>query len=107
MTPVSEKHEEIKYAVEKLFATKPDWMKFYREVMGLHGLVRRAFPTFEEMAEFEQTETYRQIHRMVTELRKQSPPKDLKPRRRRSSPYEFPRACTRPCGSRPTSTTPA
>ena len=37
MTPVSHKHEEIKHAVEKLFATKPDWMKFYREVMGLQG----------------------------------------------------------------------
>ena len=37
MTPVSDKHEEIKHAVEKLFATKPDWMKFYREVMGLMG----------------------------------------------------------------------
>ena len=52
-------------------------MRFYREVMGLHGLVRRAFPTMEAMAEFEQTETYRQIHRMVTELRKQAPPKDM------------------------------
>ena len=77
MTPVSEKHEEIKCAVENLFATNPDWVKFYREVMGLHGLVRRAFPTLEEMAEFEQTETYRQIHRMVAELRKKAPPEDL------------------------------
>ena len=52
-------------------------MTFYREVMGLDGLIRRAFPSLEAMAEFEQTETYRQIHRMVAELRKQPPPKDL------------------------------
>ena len=45
MTSTSHKHEEIKHAVEKLFATKPDWMKFYREVMGLQGLIRRAFPS--------------------------------------------------------------
>lgn len=77
MTPVSEKHEQIKCAVENLFATDPDWVKFYREVMGLRGLVRRAFPTLEEMTEFEQTETYRQIHRMVTDLRKKAPPEDL------------------------------
>lgn len=77
MTRVNENHEEIKDAVEKLFALKPDWMRFYREIMGLHGLVRRAFPTTEAMAEFEQTETYRQIHRMLTELRKQPLPEDL------------------------------
>jgi len=76
MTSLSQKHTEIKHAVEKLFAAKPDWMKFYREVMGLHGMIRRAFPSFEEMAEFEQTETYREIHRMLTELRKQPPPKE-------------------------------
>ena len=69
------KLEEIKHAAEKLFATKPDWMTFYREILGLQGLVRRAFPSLEKMAEFEQTGTYRQIHRMVTELRKITPPK--------------------------------
>ncbi len=74
MTLVSEKHEEIKDAATKLFALKPDWMRFYREVMGLHGLVRRAFRTTEAMAEFEQTEAYREIHRMLTELRKQPLP---------------------------------
>jgi predicted HicB family RNase H-like nuclease len=77
MTLASQKNEEIKDAIETLFATKPDWVKFYREVMGLQGLVREAFPTMEAMAEFEQTETYRQIHRMVTELRRQAPPEDL------------------------------
>ncbi len=74
MTPVSDRHEEIKCAAQKLFKTSPDWMTFYREVMGLRGLIRRAFPTLEAMALFEQTETYREIHRMLTELRKQPPP---------------------------------
>ena len=77
MTPVSDKHEEIKSAIEKLFATNPDWVEFYREVMGLHGLIRQAFPTLEVMAEFEQTETYSQAHRMLTELRKLPSPKDV------------------------------
>ena len=75
MSPTTDKHEEIKCIIEKLFATKPDWVTFYREVLGLRGIVRRAFPTMEAMAEFEQTETYRQIHRMVTELRKLPPSK--------------------------------
>ncbi len=75
--PHRRKHQEVKEAVERLFATKPDWMTFYREVMGLNGLVRQAFPSFETMAVFEQTETYREIHRMLAELRKQPPPKDV------------------------------
>ena len=72
-----DKHKEIKYAVEMLLATEPDWMKFYREVMGLHGLVRRAFPSHEAMAKFEQTDTYREIHRILAELRRQPPPKEV------------------------------
>ena len=72
----SQKHVEIKHAVERLFATKPDWVKFYREVIGLHGLIRRAFPTYDAMADFEQTETYRDIHRMLAELRSLPPPKN-------------------------------
>ena len=82
MSPVSHKHAEtkhaeIKRAVEKLFGAKPDWIKFYREVMGPRGLIRRMFPTFESMSDFEQTETYREIHRMLAELRKQPVPKEL------------------------------
>lgn len=75
--PHRRKHQEVKEAVERLFATKPDWMTFYRQVIGLNGLVRKAFPSFETMAVFEQTETYREIHRMLAELRKQPPPKDV------------------------------
>jgi predicted HicB family RNase H-like nuclease len=77
MTSLSQKHAEIKHTAERLFATKPDWMKFYREVMGLHGLIRRIFPNFEAKTEFEQTETFREIQRMLAELRKKTPPKTI------------------------------
>ena len=76
MPHTRKKLEEIKQAAEKLFATNPDWMTFYREILGLQGIVRRAFPSLEKMAEFEQTDTYRQVHRMVAELRKIAPPKE-------------------------------
>lgn len=77
MTNVGKKQEEIMRAAEKLFATRPDWITFYREILGLQGLVRQAFPKLKQMAKFEQTETYRQVHRMVTELRKAAPSGDL------------------------------
>ena len=91
MTSVYDKHEEIKHATEKLFATNPDWVKFYREVMGLHGLIRQAYPTLDVMAEFERTETYSQVHRMLAELRKLPPPKTWT---HGLLPFESPRACT-------------
>ena len=75
MTGVSEKHEEIKAAAEALFAAKPEWIVFYREILGLRGMIRRHFQTPSSMTEFEQTDIYRQIQRMLAELRKLPPPK--------------------------------
>ncbi len=77
MTPFSRKLAEIKHAVEELLATEPDWNKFFREVMGVKGLIRRAFPDLEVMAEFRQSETYHAIQRTLAELRKQTPPKEV------------------------------
>jgi predicted HicB family RNase H-like nuclease len=70
MTSISHKLDQINTVAEEMFSRQPDWVTFYREIMGLNGRIRRAFPTKELMAEFEQSETYRQIQRMVTELRK-------------------------------------
>jgi predicted HicB family RNase H-like nuclease len=69
----SEHHEEIKRAAEALFAARPDWVTFFRQVMGRNGLIRRFCPTLEALAEFEQSEVSQQIQRMITELRKWTP----------------------------------
>jgi hypothetical protein len=34
----------------EMFHQTPDWISFFREVLGVNGLVRRLFPTPEEMA---------------------------------------------------------
>jgi len=73
MTSLIEKEENVKKAVEKLFADKPDWIAFYREVLGLSGLVRQSFATPEALAEFEQTDAYQEIQRMLTKLRRRGP----------------------------------
>ena len=57
-----------------MFSRDPDWVTFYREVMGLHGVVRRYYTTRQSMAEFEQTEVYLEIQQMLTKLRRQGPP---------------------------------
>jgi predicted HicB family RNase H-like nuclease len=77
MSSNAKKLEEIQLAAEEFFQAQPDWVSFYREVMGLSGLVRRAFPTKEAMAAFEQSETNAQIQLMIAELRKKPIPKHL------------------------------
>jgi len=70
----AQKQEEAQYAAKALYAQSPDWVTFYREVLGLRGVVRRMFPTLESLAEFEQTEAFRDIQQMLTKLREQGPP---------------------------------
>ena len=68
--------KEVQRAATVLYERNPDWVTFYREILGLHGIVRRCFPTRESLAKFEQTETHDEIQRMVAKLRKQEPPTD-------------------------------
>ncbi len=65
---------EVKRTIEHLFAKGPDWVTFYREVLGLHGIVRQVFPTREMLAAFEQTEDYQEILQLLTKLREQGAP---------------------------------
>jgi hypothetical protein len=63
------KLEEVLQAAEEVFRKNPDWVAFFREVLGLGGLVRRTFTTPEQMAEFEHSDACRGIQRMLTKLR--------------------------------------
>jgi predicted HicB family RNase H-like nuclease len=66
-----EKQTEVKRIAEQLFAQKPDWVTFYRETLGLRGVVRHVFPSREALAAFEQTEAYEQILQLLTRLREE------------------------------------
>ena len=81
MTQVIDKQDKIKDSIETLYASSNDWVSFYRQVLSAQGIIRRAYPTLEAMAEFEQTDLYRQVHRMVTELRKRNPLKEAREQR--------------------------
>jgi hypothetical protein len=70
-----EKEETIRLAAEAIYAQDPDWVEFYREVLGLEGIVRRNFPTLHALSRFEETETYRQVQQMLKNLRARRLPK--------------------------------
>lgn len=76
------KKEVVELSAEK-FSRTPNWLTFFREVMGLDGIVRRAFPTQEEFVAFEKTEEYNEVQKMVMALRalKKNPPLNEEPTR--------------------------
>ena len=69
----SDKQAEVKYTAKHLYTQDPDWVTFYREILGLRGIIRRNFPTREALAGFEETEVYQEVLQMLTRLRGQGP----------------------------------
>jgi len=64
-----EKREELRSQAGRLYAQDPDWVTFYREILGINGIVRREYPDALTLAEFEKTEEYSDIQQMVAKLR--------------------------------------
>ncbi|MDX1963451.1 MAG: toxin-antitoxin system HicB family antitoxin [Pirellulales bacterium] len=51
---------------------KIDWVTFYREVLGVDGIVRRLYPDQAALAEFEATEEYAEIQKLLTTIREKT-----------------------------------
>lgn len=68
-----EKKAEVKKVSEDLLAQGPDWVTFYREILGLQGVVRHTYPTREAFAAFEQSEDNKEILQTLAKLRQQGP----------------------------------
>jgi len=69
LTQPQEKYREILQVAENLYRQDPDWVTFFREVVGVDGAVRKSFPTFEELTVFEQSEEFDAIQKMLVKLR--------------------------------------
>jgi predicted HicB family RNase H-like nuclease len=54
------------------FRRNPDWVTFYREVLGVDGIIDRLFSTFEQRCEFEKSEEFSKIQQMLARLRERS-----------------------------------
>ena len=72
-TKEERRKEAIRMASE-MFRNRPHWVVFFREILGVGGVVRQLFPSMEDMGEFQQSEEYRVIQRMLTQLRGQEEP---------------------------------
>ena len=76
-----EKTQTVLEVARALHSQQPDWVTFFREVLGLEGLVRQAFLAPAELACFEQSTAAEEIQQMLKQLREcpASPPKALEP----------------------------
>jgi predicted HicB family RNase H-like nuclease len=73
MVQQAESREAQVYRVAAdLYRQQPDWVTFFREVLGVDGVVRRAYPNQHELTQFEQTKEYSDIQQMVAKLRERS-----------------------------------
>ncbi len=74
---------EVLRTAEVLFSQEPDWVTFFRKILGLGGAIRQACPTRKSLAEFEQTDAYARVQQMLAKLRERqsdapSPQEDTK-----------------------------
>ncbi len=67
--PITEKPQEVLRVAGELYRQSPDWVTFFKEVLGLNGVVRQAYPGPEQMAQFERTGEYSEIQQMLAKLR--------------------------------------
>ena len=73
-TPVA--HEDRKHTAQRIanemFHQQPDWITFFREVLGVDGLLRKLFASPEELAAFEKTSEYAEIQLLLARLRERT-----------------------------------
>ena len=51
--------------------SEPDWVTFFREVLGVDGVVRRTFTRLEDLTAFEKSQEFEQIQKWLVKLREQ------------------------------------
>ncbi|MCE9556072.1 MAG: toxin-antitoxin system HicB family antitoxin [Planctomycetes bacterium] len=68
----AEKSQEVYRVAMELYQQNPDWVTFFREVLGIDGIVRKAYADQDAMTEFEKTNEYIEIQQMVAKLRERN-----------------------------------
>jgi predicted HicB family RNase H-like nuclease len=54
---------------ERLYGMNPEWVVFFREILGVDGMVRRTFSDPESLSRFECSPQYARIREMLDTLR--------------------------------------
>src|SRR3954454_15062864 len=71
LTESTEKYQQILQSARQLFESEPDWVTFFREILGVDGVVRRQFTRLEDLTAFEKSTEFDQIQKWLVKLREQ------------------------------------
>ena len=61
--------QKVLQVARQLYQGNPDWVTFFREVLGVNGAARSVFPNQNEFVSFEKSAEYGEIQKMVAGLR--------------------------------------
>ncbi len=66
---MSDQRQDVFRAADEIFQQRPSWVTFFREVLGVDGIVRQMYQSSEALTHFEQTDEYQKIQHMLAKLR--------------------------------------
>jgi predicted HicB family RNase H-like nuclease len=66
---MNEQRQDVFRVADEIFRQRPSWVTFFREVLGVDGIVRQVYSTPETLTQFEQTPEYQKIQHMLAKLR--------------------------------------
>jgi predicted HicB family RNase H-like nuclease len=69
---MTEQRQEVYRHASELYSRGLDWVTFFREVLGVDGIVRRLYKDGDELAQFEQSDEYKNIQQMLAKLREKN-----------------------------------
>ena len=69
---IEERRTQAHRKAAETFRRSPDWVTFYREILGVDGVIDILFSTFDKRCEFEKSDEYAKIQQMLARLREKS-----------------------------------
>jgi predicted HicB family RNase H-like nuclease len=73
--PLEQRGREVLRVAQEVFAKTGNWVVFYREMLGAEGVVRKLYPSSEEMRTFEDTSEFAELQEMIAAMRSHDPSK--------------------------------
>ena len=67
--PVEERGAEVQRLAIEAFPQCDNWVNFYRELLGVDGVVRKLYTTLEELRHWEESAAFAEVHTMLAALR--------------------------------------
>jgi hypothetical protein len=64
-------YQGLLQTARQLYETEPDWVTFFRDILGVDGIVRRQFTRLEDLTAFEKSPEFEQIQKWLVKLREQ------------------------------------